>query len=150
MSFIRERLIGNDITFNSTVFVSEELASINLASYASQTHLETNPMHVVVYWNVTEEITNFIGTGFIHHFTVLYDKNFSGGNYIYTGIGYDETCPVRVNTIVDFNDFELGAEGLFLSFVDGTMSVFASLRSPNGVDLRIRTYIELYVNSDVQ
>ena len=149
MSYIRNRLIGEDVTFNDTNFIFPMVLvdNIDLRTYASRAHMETNPMHVVLVWNVVDE-AEAAGASFFQHFTALYDPGYAGGNYHHTGINYSLNCPVYSETFGDVI-FEWSNEGAYLAFTGDIMQIVTSVRSPNGTTLRIRAYAELYIDSDV-
>jgi hypothetical protein len=149
MSFIRERIIGTDTVFNDQSFIQIDISGIiDLSTYATNTHLETNPLHLVVYTSIVDE-TEATGAGFVQRFTIFYDANYFGGNYIVDGIVYDTKCPIYFETFGD-GVFEWSTEGTYVSFDGSNATIFASVRSIGGIDLRIRSYIELYINSNVQ
>ena len=144
MSFIRERLIGIEQTFSDTSFVQLNLSgSIDLRGYATRTHLETNPIHLMVHLMIVDEAQ---GTGmkFISHFTIAYRSG-----YIYGGIPYSLECPVYSETFND-GDFDLADEGVYLSFSGDDMTINTSVRTPNGLTLTVNSYFEMYLNSNVQ
>jgi len=148
MSYIRNRLIGEDVTFSDTSFIFPTLVdNIDLATYATRGHMETNPMHIVLVWNVVNE-AEATGASIFQHYTVFYDPDYYGGNYAYYGISYSTDCPVYSESFGD-GVFEWSNEGSYLVFTDDIMQIGTSVRSPNGITLRIRAYAELYINSDV-
>lgn len=148
MSFVRDRIIGTDTVFNDTTFISIDISGdINLANYATTAHLETNTIYVLVHTIITDEATGE-GAGFYQRFSVFYDANYNSGSYFPYGIVYSETCPVYLETFSD-GVFEWSTEGTYPSFSGNIMNINASIRSITGIDLRIRSYIEIYVNSNV-
>ena len=144
MSFIRERLIGIEQTFSDTSFVQLDLSgAIDLSRYATTTHLETNPIHLLVHLTIVDEAQG-LGNKFISHFTVAYRSG-----YIYGGIPYSLECPVYSETFND-GDFELQGEGVYLTISGDEMTINASVRTPNGLTLTVNSYFEMYLNSNVQ
>lgn len=144
MSFIRERLIGIEQTFDDTSFVQLDLSgAIDISRYATTTHLETNPIHLMVHLTIVDEAQ---GTGmkFISHFTIAYRSG-----YIYGGVPYSLECPVYSETFND-GDFDLSDEGVYLSFSGDNMTINTSVRTPNGLTLTVNSYFEMYLNSNVQ
>ena len=144
MSFIRERLIGIEQTFDDTSFVQLNLSgAIDISRYATTTHLETNPIHLMVHLTIVDEAQ---GTGmkFISHFTIAYRSG-----YIYGGVPYSLECPVYSETFND-DDFDLADEGVYLSFSGDNMTINTSVRTPNGLTLTVNSYFEMYLNSNVQ
>jgi hypothetical protein len=145
MSFIRERLIGIEQTFNDTNFVQLDLSgAIDLSRYASTTHLETNPIHLLVHLTIVDEAQG-LGMKFISHFTIAY----ADSSYITAGIYYSLECPVYSETFND-GDFELQGEGVYLTISGDEMTINASVRTPNGLTLTVNSYFEMYLNSNVQ
>jgi hypothetical protein len=146
MSFIRERLIGLETTFNSTIFIPIDLSGpIDLSQYITQNHIETNPIHLMVHMMVTDKAGG-TGMGFISHFTI---SKYTSSDYIYCGIPYSLECPIYFETFND-GDFDLVDEGIQLTFSGDEMTITTSVVTPNGLDLTVNSYFEMYLNSDVQ
>jgi hypothetical protein len=145
MSFIRERLIGTEQTFNDTNFVQLDLIGpIDLSTYAKTKHLETNPIHLMLHMIIVDEAQG-IGMKFISHFTIAYNDS----SYITAGTYYSLECPVYSETFND-GDFELQGEGVYFNFSGDDMTIRTSVRTPNGLTLTLNSYSEMYLNSNVQ
>lgn len=140
MPYRRYREVGPTTTFNNTGFIFPALSSeIDLAAYGSRSQLEASPIHVMVNWVVLDE-SESIGISYKHHFTVFYTGSF----YAFRGTNYSLECPIMTSSGNDWGDFELGTEGTYPSFSGDKMQIITSVRSPNGIALKIASYVEIY------
>lgn len=140
MSFIRYKEIGPTSIYNSNTFGPVDLSSaIDLSRIGSTSFFQTNPVHVLCMWIVVDQVTA-IGNAYKHNFTIFHD----GENYRFVGEIYSISCPIQVSTDNDWGDFELGTEGVNPTFSGDEMTIVGFIRSPNSIDLKITSYIEIY------
>lgn len=148
MSDIRHRNIGTDTYFNNNTFLIYDLTgNIDLSLYVSQAQLEEDTFYLLVTWSVIDE-AEATGAMFCQRFAISYDSSFSGGNYITVGTQYAASEPIYMETFGD-GVFEWSTEGAFLSFSGDSFVVQTSIRTPNSTTLRLRSYYEFYVKSDI-
>lgn len=145
MSFIRYKNVGPTTVLTNNAFSQVDLSgTIDLSTIVTTTYLETNPMHVVSKCSVTDNI-NFVGNFYTFHFTVYH----TGSGYAYGGVVYSLDCPYETESISDWKDFELSTEGIYPSFNGSNMTIYGSMRSPNSIDITIRSYVEIYLKGNV-
>lgn len=145
MPFIRYKDIGPTTVISSKTFIQVDLSNgIDLSQFVTIAQLQVNPLHLVSKWSVVDE-SGCIGNFYTFHLTIYHD----GTNYAYGGIAYGVECPIETESSSDWADFELSTEGIYLKFSGDVMTIYGSMRSPNGINLTVRSYVEFYVEGNV-